>query len=331
MRIRLSARTALGLFIAMTVVVVALAAWWIVFMAQLTDEKVEMAESLGADDEYVEAMHQQEIRRQIMLGMEGVFFLLLFLFGAWLIYRSLVADEERKRQQQNFLMAVTHELKTPLASLNIYLDTLRSAKISPEKKDKALPRMKQDILRLEKLVDDILEAGRLDRQEYRLANEPVSLSELVTECLNDLANRPLDVPLQVNRDLVNGAMITGDRRAIKRAVTAVLDNAAKYHDGKRAELDVALEVGDGRVVLTVTDGGIGFSRRDAEAIFDRFYRVGSEMTRKYAGSGLGLYLCREIVRAHGGDVTAESRGAGMGSTFTLTFVARQKYENSTTG
>ncbi|MBD3257563.1 hypothetical protein GF377_03945, partial [candidate division GN15 bacterium] len=126
MQISLSTRTALIIFIVMVVFIIAQAAWWVIFMAQLVDEKVEMAESLGASPGYVEQIHQQEIRRQIMVGTEGTVVLLLFLVGIWLIYRALVSADRTQMQQENFLMAVTHELKTPLASLRLSLDTVES-------------------------------------------------------------------------------------------------------------------------------------------------------------------------------------------------------------
>ena len=121
MRINPTPKTGFILFISLSVVLFIQAAWWITFMAILLDEKVDIAVQLGADEAFIDKIHHEEVSRQIMLGMEGVFFLGLVLLGAWLIYRALVKTEQLKFHQQNFLMAVTHELKTPLASIKIYL------------------------------------------------------------------------------------------------------------------------------------------------------------------------------------------------------------------
>src|SRR5512140_2238956 len=176
---RLSPKSALALFSFMVIVLMAQALWWVVFMARLVGEKVDMAQQLGGSPAFVAQIHQEEIKRQMMVGTEGIFFLLLVLLGAWLIYRALVKSEELKFHQQNFLMAVTHELKTPLASIRIYLDTLQSPKIDPAKKEKVIPRMKEDIDRLGRLVENILDAGRFERHGYHLNRANLDLSALV--------------------------------------------------------------------------------------------------------------------------------------------------------
>ena len=163
----ISPRTALIVFLVLVLFVFAQAVWWIIFMAKLADEKVEIAEHLNAGATYVEQLHEEEISRQVMLGLEGTVFLLLLLVGIWLIYRALLQAEALKRNQENFLMAVTHELKTPIASMKLYLDTLSSERIPPEKKTAVLPRMKQDASRLERMVENILEAGRAEQNPMR--------------------------------------------------------------------------------------------------------------------------------------------------------------------
>jgi signal transduction histidine kinase len=317
-KLQLSARGAAWLFLAIVIVALAQATWWIIFMATLTDEKVEMAEALGADSSYVEQVHEQEISRQIMLGYEGVFFLLLVVLGAWLIYRALVRNERLKVQQENFLLAVTHELKTPLASLRLYLDTLESEKIPVEKKQTAIPRMRQDTLRLESMVDNILEAVRFEQGRYDLRMETIDLSQLAEDCLKTIDSIPLAIPKIVDKDIAPGIKVRGDWMALKRAFCAVSENALKYHNGHEVHLSVRLKAHDGTVKLEFQDHGIGLTKEDAAGIFERFYRVGNEMTRRYSGSGLGLYLCREILHAHGGDITARSAGPGKGTTFTIT-------------
>lgn len=314
---RLSPKAALGIFVFLVVFILAQAVWWIVFMAQLTDEKVEIAEELGADSTYIESLHRQEVGRQIMIGLEGVVFLLLLLLGVWLIYRALARSEELKRHEQNFLMAVTHELKTPLASLRVYLDTLGSAKIAEDKKQAVVPRMRQDLGRLERMVEDILEAGRFDRASFQLQREPLNLTALIEEAVRERREQPSERPVGWEVTLQPGVTVLADARALRRAVDALLDNAVKYSSADDAHVGVTLDTRRDRAVVTVADRGMGLERRDLRLVFDRFYRVGHELTRTRAGSGLGLYLCREMIKLHGGEVTARSLGPGHGSEFEI--------------
>jgi len=331
MSINLSPRMALGLFIAMVVFLLAQAVWWIVFMARLVDEKVALAVELGASPEFVEVIHREEISRQIMVGLEGTFFLVLFFVGVWLIYRSLVKTEELKFHQQNFLMAVTHELKTPLASISVYTDVLKSDKISQEKKLAVIPKIREDVSRLEKLVENVLEAGRFQRSGYTIDREQIDLTKLVGERLDKFISLPLGRPLHINRNLENNIFLNGDRLALGRAIDSILENSLKYADTGSAVVDVNLSGSNQEIVLEISDNGIGIEKKDLVRVFERFYRVGNELTRKSEGTGLGLYLCREIIRAHGGKVTADSPGLGKGARFTIILKRKADYENNSAG
>lgn len=328
---QLSPKTALGLFLLMVVIVFAQAFWWVVFMARLVAEKLYMAEQLGATPDFIERIHNQEIARQIMVGMEGVFFLVLVLLGAWLIYRALVKTEELKFHQQNFLSAVTHELKTPLASVKLYLDALESTKIAEDRKQRVIPRMKEDIERLESMVENILEAGRFERSGYHLNKSSFDLSALVQSCVDDMSRHPSTLPLSVTRHIQPNIQWYGDEAALGRAVGAILGNSLKYHNGKDIHVSVKLAADRHSIRLAVSDHGIGFEPGEERVIFDRFYRVGDELTRGQPGTGLGLYLCREIIRAHGGTCEAYSEGVGKGATFTLTLKPCLQNENNTAG
>lgn len=315
---RLSSRKALYLFTFLVIFLLAEAVWWVIFMAQLVGEKERMAQELNATPEYVEQMHNEEIRRQIMVGFEGSFFILVFAAGVWLMYRAVVRTEELKYHQQNFLMAVTHELKTPLASMRIYMDTLQSPKIPPEKKAEIIPRLKEDASRLEKLVQNILEAGKFERHGYHLNIEETDLSKLVRERAIVLDRIPTEIPKKVTSQIADGISIQADASALGRAIDTILENSLQYHDGKQIVVDVKLQRDGTKARLEISDQGIGVEKKEIGKIFDRFYRVGDEMTHKTSGTGLGLYLCREIIQAHGGKVTAQSGGAGKGTKFVVT-------------
>ncbi|MFQ5498564.1 MAG: sensor histidine kinase [Candidatus Zixiibacteriota bacterium] len=325
----MTVRRALALFISLSVVLVAQAGWWIYFMARLTDEKVELAAQLGADSEFVERLHQQEISRQVMLGSEGLFFLVLIGLGVWLIYRALVRTEELKFHQQNFLMAVTHELKTPIASMNIYADCLQSEKISSQQKEQIIPRMKQDIDRLERLVENVLEASRFERSGYSMQPHRFDLSSVVTAAVDQIEASPLNKELHVERAIQPSVFIRGDAPGLRRTIDAVLENALKYNESAKVVLNVCLTRASDKVMLSIADNGIGLSKKDCIKVFNRFYRVGDELHRTASGSGLGLYLCSEIIAAHDGTIMAVSEGLQKGTTFTIYLKAEEANEDHT--
>ncbi len=314
---RVAPRHALVLFIVMLLFLIAQAVWWVVFMAQLVDEKVELAEQLGAGEEFIERIHEEEIHRQIMVGLEGVFFLVILMIGLWIIYRSIVRLHQLRFHQENFMMAVTHELKTPLSSLNLYLDSLHSTKISEEKKAAILPRMKADVRRLHKLVDNVLEAGRFDRSRLVNRKSPFNLTELIEETLALLETTVASASLHFGKNLQPEVVLHGDRESMGRALYLVLENCARYNTSETKRIRIDLSERKDQIQLDIADNGIGLERKELRAIFDRFYRVGSELVRNYEGSGLGLYLSKEIIAAHGGTIDAHSEGPNRGTTFMI--------------
>jgi signal transduction histidine kinase len=317
MNIDLSPKTALILFGIMLVFLVAQAIWWVTFMAILVDEKVELAEQMGASEEVLERIHEEEVSRQIMIGLEGIVFFIVLLAGLWLIYRSFLRLGELKRHQENFLMAVTHELKTPLASIQLYLDTLESDKISVEKKQAVIPKIRQDAERLQRLIEKALEAGRFQRDRYSIRRERFNLSEFLEERLAAWRRTQAAVKASISDHIEAGLVIQGDRSALKRAIDAVIENALKYNRHSEPCVELSAQQQGKRIVIEIRDNGLGIPKADLNRVFDRFYRVGDELTRGAEGSGLGLYLCREIIRAHGGSISAVSEGKGQGSSFRI--------------
>lgn len=324
-------KRAIILFLFITLVLFAQGVWWVTFMAILTDEKVEMAVSLGADEEFIESMHNEEISRQMMIGTEGLFFLFLIGLGAWMIYRALVKTEELKFHQQNFLMAVTHELKTPLSSMKIYLDTLQNEKIPYEKKQNIIPKIKEDSYRLERLVENILEAGRFERSGYHLNKEEFDLSLMLDETIENTKKHPLGKKLEIEKaEFESNLMINGDRSALKRAIEAILENSLKYNEQDMVKIKISLFSNSKFVYILISDNGIGLTKKESTRIFNRFYRVGEEIKRSTSGSGLGLFLCREIIKAHNGKVEAVSEGLGKGVSFNIKLKTENNYENNST-
>lgn len=327
----LSPKKALIIFISMVLFVFAQAVWWVVFMAQLVAEKTEIVRSITDDTQLIDEIEHEAFHQQVMIGLEGSVFLILILVGIWLMYRSLVRSEELKYHQQNFLHAVTHELKTPLASMKVYIDSLISPKLAKEQKQAVLPRMRQDVARLERLVENILEAGRFERSGYHLNLERINLSDIVNGRLDNLEEITNSCAVEIKRDIEPEVFITGDAAALGRSIDAVLENGVKYRKENEVHLAITLRREKRSIRLTVSDNGIGFEPSERNSIFERFYRVGDERTRRTEGSGLGLYLCREIIRAHSAEIRAYSNGTGKGARFEILFNAEMTDEDHPSG
>lgn len=328
-KLMLTAKKAFWLFICITVILLAQAVWWITLMAKLFNEKVDMVQKFGADKAYIDLIHQEEISRQIMIGLEGIFFLLLVGAGAWLIYRTLVKNEELQFAQQNFLMSVTHELKTPLASMKIYLDTLKSKKIPEEKKLTIIPRLKDDVNRLEKLVENILEAGRFEKSGYELHKDYFDLAAMIKTDLEKLQTFSNNQKLEIIAENIPDKFIFyGDRFALSRAFEAIIENSLKYNDKDKIIVKVYFKSDKKHIFISICDNGVGLSKKDLELVFERFYRVGEVLNISKPGSGLGLFLCKEIMKAHKGNVKVESDGIGLGVNFKIQLKVIKNHENN---
>ena len=251
----------------------------------------------------------------IILG--SVFFVLLIV-GLILLCAWLVREMRHNQRQQAFLDAVTHEMKTPLASLRLYLETLDRHDPEPERRRAFLGRMGEDVVRLEHTVEQVLAAARADTPRAVRGAGAVDLAELLPECIGDLRARHGLPEEAVRLDLRGPSIVQGENAELAVVFRNLLENAVKYSE---PPVDVRVTVGpqsegrDGRVAIEIADRGIGIEPRELRKIFQRFYRVGRDVQRQVAGLGLGLFIVRSLVRRQGGHVEALSEGSGQGSRF----------------
>jgi len=221
------------------------------------------------------------------------------------------------RQQANFLSAVTHELKSPLASIRLFIETLELRDPPPEKRARYLANMRGDVDRLDSLVNNILAVARLDSGRFVVHADRADLGRDVADVVEalgkDASQRRLSVDLAVPAEPL---LARYDLGVLKTVLRNLLDNAAKYGGNQPVHVTVARQ--GACAAIEVRDQGIGLAAEEREKIFEKFYRVGEEMVRQAEGTGLGLYLARELVRQLGGSITAESPGVGKGSTFRVT-------------
>ncbi len=258
--------------------------------------------------------------RMGVLAVLGVILFLLVIAGMVLNTIFLVREIRRNEQHDSFINAVTHELKTPVASIRLYLQTLQTRELDDEKRREFYRIMLEDSDRLLHTIEQVLRAGSAGPRLRRGGRSRVDLAEIAGECV-ELARTRFhlggDALTYESRVPEGGAVVLGDSDELKAAVWNLLDNAVKYSPAGVA-IHVALEEFDEqRVAVKVTDRGIGISPVELKRIFRRFYRIPASVAVRAKGSGLGLFIVRSVAKKHRGRAFAESLGVGQGSTFTL--------------
>ncbi len=256
-------------------------------------------------------------RVRMFIG-EGVFFGLLLLGAVLYMYRTLQEEIITEHRQSVFLSATSHELKTPITSLRIYLDTMVERDLPEAQRREMLEIMRADLTRLSELIERLLQAQKVLAGDRKQNFQVIDLSEETERVVRAYLNRIDRNRYSITYDAEFGIQAHADAERWQLVVRNLLDNALKYSISGGA-IDVYLTRQFGKARLTVTDQGQGFDPSQAERIFQRFYRVGDEETRETQGVGLGLYLVREIVESFDGTVKAESQGIGKGAKFTVEF------------
>lgn len=255
-----------------------------------------------------------------ILFVFGVIFFLLVIAGMVFNTIFLVREIRKNEQHDAFLNAVTHELKTPVASIKLYLETLERREIAEPKRKEFYRIMHDDTNRLLGTIEQVLEASRVGTRGGRVKQE-VSLTDVVSDCVALARERHHieDERLHVERKLPTGdrGIVMGDTLELKSAVTNLIENAIKYSGGAIKVLIELERLGPKRVAVRVRDQGMGIPAKELKRIFGRFYRIPGVISQKVKGTGLGLFIVRAVARKHGGKVYAQSEGAGLGSTFTM--------------
>ena len=246
----------------------------------------------------------------------GSLLFLLLIAGLVLIVILLLREVRLNERQSNFVSAVTHELKTPVASLKLYLDTLEYREVPQERRAEFYRTMRQDIDRLNTTINSVLSAAMYTDRPVA-DPQPLDLARLVRRSVELTRTRHQLAATAIRCQTPDALRVAGDAQALETAVLNLLDNAVKY---SRDHMEIEVEAwgdADGQAHVRVRDHGIGMSRTHLPFIFARFYRIGSEVRRSRTGTGLGLFIVRSIVKGHRGTITADSPGPDHGSTFTI--------------
>jgi two-component system, OmpR family, phosphate regulon sensor histidine kinase PhoR len=239
----------------------------------------------------------------------------IIALGLFLVFTYYSKVIQLYKQQQNFINGFTHELKTPIASLRLFLDAFSRHELSREDQLKYLGYMRRDIDRLTDNVNQILQIAKLEDKSYQKQFETIDLKVFLEGLLNKISHTHQDVELKIECDTEGPWIIPMERTLIEMVVMNLVSNGIHYNHNDRKRLILRLKRTKTEVLLSLEDNGVGLDKRDIKKIFKKFYQVGTSSK----GSGLGLYMVAQVMKLHRGKVAANSEGMGKGSTFILSF------------
>ena len=306
--------------------IVAALVWWFISLEkqnrdmselkriQLEIRSVKTSDPMLYQNEYNKIIREKQ-RNHAKYISEGITFFLLILLGAGFVYNSVRKHFRLQQQQENFMMAVTHELKTPISVGRLNLETLQKYNLDTEKQKKLIRMTLQELNRLNVLTNNIVISSQMEGEGYKTAREELDLSALFKDCINEYKSR---YPERKFYEHIEPDMdVKGDALLLQMMINNLLENAIKYSP-KEKPISSVLKNENASIQLSVVDEGYGIPDEEKKKIFGKFYRIGNEVTRKTQGTGLGLYLCRRIAKAHNADISVTNRSGG-GSIFTIIF------------
>ena len=283
---------------------------------------LDISPALGTasvNDEIIAVLDSETSSRINRLAWEGGFFLLVLLGGLTVLTRTIRHDADLRARQQNFLAAVSHEFKSPLASMRLSAETLL-LRVSDPDTQRLGNRILDDGERLLRMVDNLLDTTRLEEGRMELAPESLQFKYLADAGAEDLADRARHNDIEIHVDVAEDLRVIADRTTLETILRNLLDNAVKACiAGQGHSIRLEARETDARIEFSVTDDGLGFPPEDAAMIFEKFYRLGDELRRSTPGSGLGLYIVRRLVELSNAKIVAESAGPGQGAKLTVTW------------
>jgi signal transduction histidine kinase len=251
-----------------------------------------------------------------MISSEGAVFVGLLLFGVYRIRKTFKQEVELADRQKNFLLSVTHELKSPIASAKLQLQTILKRDLDKEKQKEIIQNALSDTDRLNNLVENILLAAKIDNSNFLLKKDRINLSEYLSENMKQtiaLFNYKQSVKLNIEKDIY----LDIDRNTFPSIILNLFENAVKYSP-ETSTIVIDLKKNNNSIVLQVMDEGSGIQEEDKTRIFEKFYRIGNENTRSTKGTGLGLYIVKHLAELHQGNVSVRNNSP-KGSIFEVVF------------
>ncbi|MEO6546950.1 MAG: HAMP domain-containing sensor histidine kinase [Ferruginibacter sp.] len=300
--------------------IIAALVWWFIALNRQNHQMAtyEISQLKIEDIRYkdqLKEINEIEGRKTIQYIGEGSIFLLLILSCAVFIYRAVKRQFKSGQQQQNFMMAVTHELKTPIAITKLNLETLQKRKLDETQQQRLIQNTIQEANRLNALCNNMLLVSQMEAGALSITKEEISLSALANECVDDFVTR---YPQRVFTKLIeNDIYVNGDLLMLQMAINNLVDNAIKYSP-KDSPVTVALTATNDSTTLMVKDEGKGIEEAERKKVFDKFYRIGNAATKGARGTGLGLFLTKRIAMQHKADIFVTDN-TPAGSNFVMVF------------
>jgi two-component system sensor histidine kinase CiaH len=305
--------------------IVAALVWWFVSLerqnqnltnlrlSELNSQKATLDPKKFAEENFkIENDSKRNTEKYIA---EGVTFLILIFVGAFFVYRSTSKQFRVQLQQQNFMMAITHELKTPISVAMLNLETLQKYQLDTEKQKKLIRMTLQETSRLDTLINNILVSSQLEGGGYVFSKEELDFSSLFKDCIRDAKTRYPEKNFIEN--IEPEIEIAGDPLLLQLLISNLIENAVKYSP-KEKPIICKLNRSGNDVLMNIIDEGIGIADSEKTKIFEKFYRTGNESTRKTKGTGLGLYLCSKIAGDHNADISV-TNNIPSGTNFAIHF------------
>jgi signal transduction histidine kinase len=298
--------------------------WWEILLVRQSDTIIALKQNIAAlsssDDSIIirdiaDLQNKKTIRLYMIVG-EGTVFLIILLFGVFQVRKSIRKEKELAAQKNNFILSVSHELKTPIAATKLQLQTLLKHDLERDKQKELLNNALNETSRLHKLVDNVLMANQIENKNLSTQKENLNLSALVEDTVKRYFSEQLEhktITLNIEPNIT----YFGDKELLPSIVINLIENAIKY-SFEAVCIEVVLKLVNQKPLLEIKDTGCGIPDAEKETIFHKFYRSGSEHTRKTKGTGIGLYIVKSICDLHGIQIKALDHNP-MGSIFQLQF------------
>ena len=299
--------------------IVAALVWWFIALTQQNEQATifKLQQLTPNQPQYTAQVNKIQLvqkRKTTQYIGEGVTFFLLIIAGAIFVFRVIRRQLKFSQQQQNFMMALTHELKTPIAVAKLNLETLQKRKLDEAQQQRLLQTTLQETNRLNSLCNNMLLSSQIEANGFKISSEEINFSDLVDECVQDFKMRFTQRNIIAN--IKNEIFTNGDRLLLQMAVNNLLDNAIKYSP-KETAITITLTKEKNNIALQVKDQGKGITNEEKKKVFNKFYRTGNAATKAAKGTGLGLYLTKKITDQHNGNISMTDN-IPSGCIFTIT-------------
>ena len=294
--------------------VAAFVIWWMVLLTKVENQKFDLQVSYAERTEQTTSIpalkdKHESNKRQILY--EGIVFLILLGGSSLYIIRGLRKQQRFAILKRNFLLATSHELKTPLATTKLNLQSLAKQSFSPEVEQKLVSNSLQEVDRLNQLIDNVLLASKLDAPDYQFSVEPIQLKRFMLEVVTQHPEKE-----RIELDIDHNKSVAADRAALRIIINNLIGNALKYSEANEL-VKVSSPIPINNIIeVAIIDTGIGIDPKEYKYIFERFYRAGDERTRNTTGTGLGLFLVKEMTTQLKGSISVAANNP-QGSIFTL--------------